>query len=282
MKLVRYGEKDRERPGIVDAAGQLRDAAALVADWRGDALGDDSIAKVATAAAQPDTLPLVEGNPRLGAPLAGIGKLIVIGLNYRAHAAEAGMEPPTDPILILASPTAVCGGNDDIHLPPASVKTDWEIELGVVIGRGGSFIREADALQHVAGYCIANDVSEREYQLERGTQWGKGKSCDTFKPLGPWLVTRDEIPDPQALNMTLRVNGEVRQQGNSGDMVFSVAELISRTSAYMRLCAGDVFVTGTPPGVGMGMTPPQFLAAGDNLHLAIDRLGEQQCRVVGG
>lgn len=181
-----------------------------------------------------------------------------------------------------SAPTAICGGNDDIRLPPASAKTDWEIELGVVIGRGGGGIRQEDALRHVAGYCIANDISERDYQLERGGQWGKGKSCDTFKPLGPWLVTRDEIPAPQNLNMTLRVNGEPRQQGNTGDMVFSVAELISRVSFYMRLCAGDVFVTGTPPGVGMGMKPPQYLAAGDSLHLTIDNLGEQRAQVVGG
>ena len=279
MRLVRYGERGAECPGVVDGDGGVRDASSLVEDWRGAALGDESLARVAAVA---DSLPLVAGTPRFGAPVGGVGKVIVIGLNYRAHAAEAGLAAPSDPIVILVSPTAICGGNDDIRQPPGSVKMDWEIELGVVIGRDGGFIRREEALRHVAGYCVANDLSEREYQLERGSQWGKGKSCDTFKPLGPWLVTRDEVPNPQDLNMTLRVNGEVRQQGNTGDMVFSVAELVSRVSAYMRLCAGDVMVTGTPPGVGLGMRPPQFLSAGDVLHLTIDGLGEQHARVVGG
>ena len=279
MKLVRYGEKNNERPGIIDGGGQLRDASSLVEDWRGATLGDDALAIVAAAA---NKLPLINDAPRLGVPVAGIGKIIVIGLNYRAHAAEAGMPPPTDPIVILASPTAASGANDDICLPPNSKKTDWEIELGVVIGRDGSYISQEDALGYVAGYCIANDLSEREYQLERGAQWGKGKSCDTYKPLGPWLVSRDEIPDPQNLNMTLSVNGEVRQQDNTSDMIFSIAELVSRVSSYMRLCAGDVFVTGTPSGVGMGMKPPQYLAAGDSVHLVIDGLGEQRAKVVGG
>lgn len=279
MKLVRYGNAGAEQPGIVDGNGQLRCAASMVKDWRDEALGDDALAKVAAAA---DTLPPVAGAPRLGAPVAGVGKVIVIGLNYRKHAAEAGMQPPADPIIILASPTAICGGNDDIVLPPDSTKTDWEIELGVVIGRGGINIREQNAMLHIAGFCIANDISEREYQLERGSQWGKGKSADTFKPLGPWLVTRDEIADPQNLNMRLQVNGETKQLGNTADMIFSAAKLVSRVSDYMRLCPGDVFVTGTPPGVGMAAAPPQFLAAGDELHLSIDGLGEQRAKVVAG
>ena len=274
MKLVRFGPPDTERPGIIDNNGQLRDAQSLVDDWHGATLTDECLAQVAAAAA---TLPLVTDNPhpRLGAPVGTISKFIVIGLNYAAHAAEAGLSPPTDPIIVLASPTAVCGGNDTICLPPNSHKTDWEIELGVVIGRGGRFIAATEALQHVAGYCIANDVSEREYQIERGTQWGKGKSYDTFKPLGPWLVTRDEIPDPQNLNMQLQRNGKICQQSNTQDMIFPVAELISRISEYMTLCAGDVLVTGTPPGVGYGMKPPQFLCAGDQLQLNIDGLGQQ-------
>lgn len=279
MKIVRYGTPGAEKPGIIDAQGQLRDAGALVSDWGGAQLADTAIQQVRAAA---ETLPLVDGQPRLGVPVSGIGKLIVIGLNYRAHAAESGQSPPTDPLIILTSPTAASGAMDDIRLPPGSQQSDWEIELGVVIGRGGSYISEADALQHVAGYCIANDVSEREYQLQRGSQWGKGKSCDTFKPLGPWLVTRDEIPDPQTLNMELRLNGEVCQQDNTGDMIFSVAQLISRTSSYMTLCPGDVFVTGTPPGVGLAMQPPRFLTAGDELTLRIDGLGEQRQKVVGG
>ena len=273
MKLIRFGEMGRERPGIVDDAGIRRDASGIVEDWCGDALADNALAKVAARA---DELPPVDDGVRLGAPVGRIGKLIVIGLNYRAHAAEAGMTPPTDPIIVLAAPTAACGCNDDIVLPADAHKADWEIELGVVMGRGGTNIREEEALNYVAGYCIANDISEREYQMERGTQWGKGKSCDTFKPLGPWLVTRDAVPDPQALDMELRVNGEVRQHSSSGDMIFSVAQLVSRTSQYMRLCAGDVFVTGTPPGVGLGMNPPQFLRAGDELRLTIGGLGEQR------
>lgn len=276
MKLVRFGAAGSERPGLVDEAGTLRDASALVEDWRGAALGDAALAQVAAVAGE---LPAVQGAVRLGAPVGGISKLIVIGLNYRAHAAEAKMAPPTDPIIVLVAPTAVCGCTDDIVLPPDSSKADWEIELGVVMGREAFCISEKEALDYVAGYCIANDVSERTYQLERGNQWGKGKSYDTFKPLGPWLVTRDAVPDPQNLTMTLRLNGEVCQHSSSGDMIFSVAQLISRTSHYMRLCAGDVFVTGTPPGVGLGMTPPRYLSEGDVLHLSIDGLGEQRCTI---
>lgn len=275
MKLVRYGEKGREKPGLIDGAGLLRDASAVVDDWCGATFG-------AAAAINADDLPAVAGAPRLGVPLAGVGKLVGIGLNYRAHAAEAGLSPPTDPIIFLKATSAINGPNDDIILPRGSGKTDWEVELAVVIGVGGKYIKQEDALSHVAGYCIVNDLSEREYQIERGTQWTKGKSADTFAPLGPWLVTRDEVPDPQQLQLELLLNGERMQKGHSGDMIFSVAELISRVSEYMSWQPGDVMITGTPPGVGLGQKPPRFLCAGDVLTLRIGGLGEQHAAVFAG
>ena len=278
MKLIRFGDKGKEKPGILDADGGLRDASQLVPDWRGDFLGDESLARARAALAD---LPLAaEPSPRLGAPVGAVGKIVGIGLNYRAHAAESGLQPPTDPILFLLSPTAINGPCDDIVLPPGSQETDWEVELAVVIGKDGRRIAPADALSFVAGYCVANDVSEREYQLRRGPQWTKGKSADTFAPLGPWLATRDEIPDPQNLALELSLNGEIMQRGDTSDMIFSVAELVSRVSHYMSWRAGDVMLTGTPPGVGMAQKPPRFLRAGDSLALRIDGLGEQAARVV--
>ena len=277
MKLVRYGEKGREKPGVIDENDILRDAAAMADDWRGAFLSDNFLSQVRAADLPPADIS--GGFPRLGVPVATIGKIIGIGLNYRAHAAEAGMSPPEDPIIFLKSPDAANGPHDDIALPRGSTKTDWEIELAVVFGKDGKYISEKNAFSHVAGYCIANDVSEREYQLQRGPQWTKGKSADTFAPLGPWIATRDEIPAPQNLNMSLSLNGEMRQRGNTGDMVFPLAELIARVSAYMTIRAGDVMITGTPPGVGLGATPPRFLRPGDELHLRIDGLGEQRAKV---
>ena len=281
MKLVRFGEKGREKPGILDGNGALRDASEWVADWSGATLADDAPARVA---AKMESLPRVSASPppRLGAPLSGVGKIVGIGLNYRAHAAEAGLEAPTEPIIFLKATSALSGPHDDLLLPRGSEQTDWEVELAVVIGKGGRYIAQADALAHVAGYCIANDVSERDYQLLRGTQWSKGKSADTFAPLGPWLVTRDEVPDPQNLDLELSLNGERMQAGNSADMIFSVAELIAAVSTYMSWQPGDVMITGTPPGVGYGMKPPRYLRPGDALSLRIDGLGEQAVRVIGG
>lgn len=272
MKLVRFGEAGREQPGVIDEHGDLRDASSVVADWDGATVKD-------IAPLRANDLPRVNTQPRLGPPLAGIGKIVGIGLNYRAHAAEAGLEAPTDPIVFLKATSAVAGPDDGIVLPRGSEETDWEIELAVVIGNGGRYIKERDALAHVAGYCIANDVSERDYQLRRGPQWTKGKSADTFAPLGPWLVTRDEIPDPQNLALELCLNGEVMQRGNTADMIFSVPALIARVSEYMSWQPGDVMITGTPPGVGFGMKPPRYLRAGDTLNLRIEKLGVQTTRV---
>ncbi|MGI9306796.1 MAG: fumarylacetoacetate hydrolase family protein [Gammaproteobacteria bacterium] len=277
MKLARYGEKGMEKPGLVDGEGRLRDASAFVEDWRGAFLGDDTLARL-----RPEDMPLVGGAPRLGAPVAQIGKIVGIGLNYRAHAAEAGLPPPQDPIIFMKAASALNGPNDDIILPRGSRKTDWEVELAAVIGKGGKYIKREDALSHVAGYCIANDVSEREYQIERGTQWTKGKSADTFAPLGPWLATRDEIPDPQNLKLELLLNGKRMQRGNSADMIFSIAELVARASEYFSWQAGDVMITGTPPGVGFGQKPPRYLRAGDALTLRIGGLGEQNAVVAEG
>ena len=275
MKLVRFGDRGCERPGIIDDAGQLRDVSEVIADWRGDTITPESLARLENA-----ILPPVESSPRLGVPLSGIGKIVGIGLNYRAHAAEAGLPPPADPIMFLKPASALNGPEDDIILPRGSTETDWEIELAVIIGKGGKYISKEDALSHVAGYCIANDVSEREYQIRRGTQWIKGKSADTFAPLGPWLVTADEVTDPQDFLLELFLNGERMQKGNSGDMIFSVAELISRISEYASWQPGDVMITGTPPGVGYGMKPQRFLRAGDLLTLRISGLGEQNTRIM--
>lgn len=275
MKIVRYGERGEEKPGIMDGEGKLRDASSVVADWRGEALGAASLAKI-----NPAQLPLVGGDVRFGAPVAGIGKIIGIGLNYREHAAESGMALPEDPIIFLKATSAVNGPNDDIILPRGAEKADWEVELGVVIGKGGKNIRRADAMGHIAGYVLANDISEREFQLRRGPQWTKGKSADTFAPLGPWMATRDEIPDPQDLQLQTDLNGKTMQSGSTADMHFGVEELIARVSSYMSLQPGDIMITGTPPGVGFGQKPPRYLRPGDSLRMRITGLGEQNARVV--
>ena len=281
MKMVRYGLPGAEKPGVVDKNGILRDAAELAGswrDWRAECLEDEFIDKIRNE--DFTALPPAPADARLGPPVAGPRKILGIGLNYRAHAAESGMAPPDDPIIFHKAVSSLCGPNDDIVLPRGGDKTDWEIELAVVIGSGGKYISESDSLNHVAGYCVGNDVSERAFQLERGPQWAKGKGADTFAPLGPWLVTRDEVPDPQNLDMKLELNGEVRQRGNTGDMIFTVAQIISRVSGYMSLQPGDIIMTGTPPGVGLAASPPRFLRPGDSLKLRIAGLGEQQSEVV--
>jgi 2-keto-4-pentenoate hydratase/2-oxohepta-3-ene-1,7-dioic acid hydratase in catechol pathway len=279
MKLVRYGPAGKEKPGLIDADGRLRDLSKKVADIDGAALAPASLA--ALRKLDPRRLPLVKGRPRLGACVTGVSQFIAIGLNYADHAKEAGMALPEYPIVFFKSPSCIGGPNDAIMLPKDSQQTDWEVELGVVIGRTARYVEKKDALKHVAGYCLVNDVSEREFQLKRsGAQWGKGKGCDTFGPLGPWLLTADELKDPQNLDMWLDVNGVRRQTGNTKTMVFGVAELIADVSRYMTLVPGDVITTGTPPGVGMGAKPQTFLKAGDVVTLGIDGLGEQKQKVV--
>lgn len=278
MKLVRYGQPGQEKPGLVDAQGQLRDLSGVIPDVGPEQLGDAALAHLRSL--NPAQLPLVEGAPRLGSPLRHVGKFIAIGLNYADHAAEAGMPIPAEPVVFMKATSCIQGANDPVMLPQGSVKTDWEVELGVVIGSRARYVTEREALQHVAGYCTINDISERAYQLERGGTWDKGKGCDTFGPLGPWLVTRDEVPDPQVLGLWLDVNGQRVQTGNTRTMVFSVAKIISYLSEFMTLLPGDVITTGTPPGVGMGMKPPRFLKPGDLLTLGVDGLGEQRQMVV--
>lgn len=278
MKLLRYGPKGQEKPALLDAQGQLRDLSAHVPDIAGDALLPESLARL--AALDPGSLPLVQGTPRLGACVGRIGKFVCIGLNYSDHAAETGATVPPEPVVFNKWTSAVIGPNDDVEIPRGSSKTDWEVELGVVIGRGGRYIDEADALGHVAGYCVINDVSEREFQLERSGTWDKGKGCDSFGPTGPWLVTADEVPDPQALKMWLEVDGHRYQDGSSATMVYQVPFLISYLSRFMSLQPGDVISTGTPPGVGMGQKPPVYLRAGQVIRLGIDGLGEQRQQVV--
>ena len=278
MKLVRYGRPGQEKPGLIDASGQLRDLSSLVSDIGPDQLGDAALESLRQHDAS--TLPAVEGSPRLGSPLTGIRKFIAIGLNYADHAAESGLPIPAEPVVFMKATSCIQGPNDAVMLPRGSVKTDWEVELGVVIGTRARYVSEAEALGHVAGYCTVNDISEREYQIERGGTWDKGKGCDTFGPLGPWLVTRDEITDPQNLNMWLDVNGQRMQTGSTQTMVFSVAKIVSYVSEFMTLEPGDVITTGTPPGVGLGMKPPVYLKAGDTMALGIEGLGEQRQVVV--
>ncbi len=274
MKLLRYGPPGQEKPGILDAHGRIRDLSAHVPDLAGDALSDAALARL--RALDPAALPLVAGQPRIGACVARVGKFIAIGLNYADHAAEAGMAVPKEPVVFGKWTSSICGPNDDIEIPKGSVKTDWEVELGVVIGATCKDVDEARALDYVAGYCVVNDVSEREWQLERGGQWDKGKGFDTFGPIGPWLVTRDEVPDPQRLDLWLEVDGHRYQNGNTRTMVFTVAQLVAYLSTCMTLQPGDVITTGTPPGVGMGIKPsPVFLKAGQTLRLGIEGLGEQ-------
>ena len=283
MKFARYGATGREKPAVIDSAGRLRDLASLTPDLDLVRMAPGGLAALAKQAkARMDSLPLVRGTPRLGVPFTGIGKFVAIGLNYADHAAEAGMALPKEPIIFMKATTSICGPDDNVRLPHGSVKGDWEVELGIVIGKRASYVDEADAIKHVAGYCVINDVSEREYQLERGGTWDKGKGCDTFGPIGPWLVTPDEVPDPQALPMWLDVNGERCQRGNTSTMVFGVKTLVACVSRYMTLMPGDVIATGTPPGVGMGMKPPRFLKAGDVMTLGIDGLGQQRQVVVAG
>ncbi|MCQ6255209.1 ureidoglycolate lyase [Pseudomonas sp. Q11] len=275
MKLLRYGEKGSEKPGLLDADQQIRDLSGHVPDIAGQALGPDSLA--ALAALDPYNLPLVAGQPRIGACVGQVGKFICIGLNYADHAAESNMDVPKEPIIFNKWTSAICGPNDDIQIPRGSLKTDWEVELGVVIGKGGRYIDEANAMEHVAGYCVINDVSEREWQLERGGTWDKGKGFDTFGPLGPWLVTRDEIADPHALDLWLEVDGHRYQNGNTRTLIFSVPQLIAYLSRCMSLQPGDVISTGTPPGVGLGIKPhPVFLRPGQTMRLGIEGLGEQR------
>ncbi len=277
MKLLRYGEPGAEKPGLLDAEGVIRDLSGEVSDIDGAALSPESLAKI--AALDPSSLPAVDGNPRMGPCVGNVGKLICIGLNYSDHAAETNNPIPEEPIVFLKANSAICGPDDGIEIPRTSEKTDWEVELGVVIGRETKYVDESDALDYVAGYCVSNDVSERAFQLQ-GPQWTKGKSCDTFGPIGPWVVTADEVGDPQNLGLWLDVNGTRRQTGNTNTMIFSVAHLVSYLSRHMSMQPGDVISTGTPPGVGAGFNPPVFLKAGDVVTLGIDGLGEQRqvCR----
>ncbi len=277
MKLVRIGNAGAEQPGLIDAQGRVRDLSAVIGDIDAHTLSPGALAEL--AALDPTALPLAEAQ-RFGMPWTGIGKIVAIGLNYADHAAEANMPIPSEPIVFLKATSSLNGPNDPVMLPRDSVKTDWEVELGVVIGTRAQDVPAATALDHVAGYCVVNDVSEREFQIERGGTWDKGKGCDTFCPVGPWLVTRDEVPDPQALSLWLDVNGERMQHGTTATMVFDVATLVSYVSRFMTLHPGDLICTGTPPGVGMGFKPPRFLRAGDTMRLGIEGLGEQTQRVL--
>ncbi len=274
MKLLRYGETGAEKPGLLDAEGTIRDLSGHVADIGGKAL--DPAALAALSKLDPKSLSAVAGNPRIGPCVAGVGKFICIGLNYSDHAAETGAAVPSEPIIFMKASSAIVGPDDDVLIPRGSQKTDWEVELAVVIGRTAKYVPEAEALDYVAGYCVAHDVSERAFQIERQGQWTKGKSCDTFGPIGPWLVTKDEVADPQNLKMWLKVNGQTMQDGSSKTMVFGVAQLVSYLSRFMSLQPGDVISTGTPPGVGMGMKPPRYLKAGDVVELGIEGLGSQK------
>jgi len=284
MKLVRYGKPGKEKPGLIDAEGRLRDLSGVVADIGPAQLSPAGLKKLARV--KPDKLPLVRGKPRYGVPFSGATKFVAIGLNYSDHAAETGNPVPKEPIVFHKTLSCMQGPHDDVMLPKGSKKTDWEVELGVVIGRTARHVAQKDALAHVAGYCVVNDVSERAFQLERGGSWDKGKGCDSFGPIGPWLVTRDEVPNPQRLGLWLDVNGQRMQSGHTRTMIFSVARLVSYVSRFITLAPGDVLTTGTPPGVGMGrrdaagQPAPVFLKAGDVMTLGIDGLGQQRQRVV--
>lgn len=283
MKLVRYGQPGKEKPGLIDAQGQLRDLSGVVADITPDQLSDKALARLAKL--KTDRLPLVRGTPRMGSPVAGTRKFVAIGLNYADHAAESNLPIPKEPIIFMKTPNCIQGPDDDVMLPRGSKKTDWEVELGVVIGTRARYVSQKEALSHVAGYCVVNDVSEREYQIERGGTWDKGKGCDTFGPTGPWLVTRDEVPNPQKLGMWLDLNGNRMQTGSTKTMIFSVAKLVSYVSEFMTLEPGDIITTGTPPGVGMGIkkdgkSAPIYLKRGDVMTLGIDGLGQQRQKVV--
>lgn len=274
MKLVRYGQPGQEKPGLIDAQGALRDLSGVVGDIDAAAIAPAALAGLARLDAA--SLPRVDGAVRYGCPVNGVGKIVCVGLNYADHAAESGLPVPAEPVLFLKPSSSLSGPDDPVIIPRGSVKTDWEVELGVVIGKKASYVEESEAMDYVAGYTVVNDVSEREYQIERGGQWDKGKGCDTFAPVGPWLVTRDEIADPQDLDMWLEVNGHRFQNGSTRTMVFGVKTLVSYISRFMSLMPGDIISTGTPPGVGLGQKPPVYLKAGDVMRLGIAGLGEQR------
>jgi 2,4-didehydro-3-deoxy-L-rhamnonate hydrolase len=278
MKLLRFGDVGRERPGILDSESQIRDLSPIVNDLGANVLVPESLEKLRQLNLH--SLPLIPHGVRIGACVTSVGKFICIGLNYADHAAESGVAVPKEPIIFMKATSAICGPNDDVVIPRGSSKSDWEVELGVVVGKTAKYVKESDALSHVAGYCAINDLSEREFQLEGTGQWVKGKSADTFGPIGPWLVTCDEIPDPQNLGLRLDINGQRYQDGSTSTMVFGVASLVSYISRFMSLQPGDIISTGTPPGVGMGQKPPRYLLPGDYISLAIDGLGEQHHRVV--
>ncbi|MGH6827959.1 MAG: fumarylacetoacetate hydrolase family protein [Rhizomicrobium sp.] len=278
MKLIRWGTKGEEKPGLVDEGGGLRDLSGRIADITPEILGFESLRELAAIA--PASLPGIPHGSRLGVPLTGISKIVCVGLNYRDHAAETGQNPPKEPILFLKATSALNGPHDDIVVPRGAVKTDWEVELGVVMGSRASYVGEPEAMDHVAGYCVTDDVSEREYQTERCGQWDKGKGCDSFAPVGPWLVTGDEIADPQALALWTEVNGLRRQSGNTRTMIFPVRTLVSYVSHFMTLLPGDIIATGTPPGVALGMKPPRYLKPGDRIRMGVEGLGEQANRLV--
>lgn len=278
MKLVRFGTQGNEKPGLIDGNGDIRDLSAIVDDIDGRILGDDRLADIRKT--EIESLPLVSAPVRLGPCIGNPGKFVCVGLNYSDHAAEAGLDVPGEPVLFMKATSSISGPNDAIVIPRASTKTDWEVELGLIIGRETKYVAEAQALDHVAGYCAINDVSERHFQIERSGQWVKGKSADTFGPVGPWLVTRDEIPDPLGLGLWLSVNGERRQDGRTATMIFSPAFIVSYISRFMSLQPGDIISTGTPPGVGLGMTPPTFLKPGDVVELGVEGLGQQRQEVV--
>lgn len=281
MKLVRYGDAGKEKPGLIDSQGAIRDLSGVVRDIDGSAIGDDGLAKL--RGADVNTLPKVAGNPRLGIPVGNVQKLICIGLNYSDHAKESNMPIPTEPVVFMKATSALTGPNDAVTIPKGSKKSDWEVELAFVIGKTARSVSESEALDYVAGYTICNDVSEREWQIEHGSQWSKGKSFDTFAPVGPYIVTKDEISDPHNLAMWLEVNGKRMQTGNTNTMIFGVQKLVSYLSYFVTLMPGDIVSTGTPPGVGMGMKPaPVFLKQGDTMRLGVDGLGEQKQAVSGG
>jgi 2-keto-4-pentenoate hydratase/2-oxohepta-3-ene-1,7-dioic acid hydratase in catechol pathway len=278
MKLLRYGPAGEEKPGLVDRDGKIRDLSAVVRDIDGAALAPASLDRLRRL--DPSTLPLVSGAPRLGPCVGNVPKIVAIGLNYRLHAQEAGMPIPGEPIFFMKAISSICGPNDDVIIPRGSQKTDYEVELGIVIGTRANYVDIKDVKNHIAGYCVVNDVSEREYQMERGGQWTKGKSCDTFCPLGPWLVTADEVGDPGKLQVTTDVNGERRQNSNTADLIFGIEHIVSYVSQFMTLMPGDVIPTGTPSGVAMGFKPPRFLKPGDTMRVAVEGLGEQNSRLV--
>ena len=280
MKLLRFGPAGAEKPGLLDDGGTIRDLSSVIDDFAGATLADTKLAELRAIA--PETLPAVAPDVRLGACVGQVGKFICIGLNYADHAAEAGMDLPQEPVVFFKATSAICGANDDIEIPRGSVKTDWEVELGVVIGKTAKYVDRDRALDHVAGYCVVNDLSERDFQLHRSGQWVKGKSCDTFGPIGPWLVTRDEVANPQDLEMYLEVNGKRYQDGSTRTMHFDVATVISHLSQFMSLQPGDVISTGTPPGVGMGQKPECYLKAGDRVELGVEGLGVQVQKMVAG